>query len=250
MFIALVLAFRQLLEPEMRRPFFLSVLWSLAALVVLWAALQWTISAALPGTPWLQWSVAGLGFLVAPVLGYALLPSVILLFLGFFSEAIIAAVERRHYPGLPPAPGTPLFTALASGFFLMLTGLAVNAAALVLVYWWAAWIPGVNVIVFALVNGYLVGRGYFATVAFRRYGTRTARILWSRHRMEFILAGAAVAALSLVPLLNLVAPMIGLATNVHLVERVRLASAGRRTAAAPGIPNEPSGQRSIFTVDR
>jgi CysZ protein len=221
MFTALALAFRQLIEPEMRRPFFISVIWSLGTLLLLWVLFHWSLS----GSAWVPVTVAGLHLFAVPALSFTLFPSVVLLFLGFFSEAIILAVERRHYPALPPARGTHMLRGLASSVFLMTLGVLINLAAFIFIYWWAAWIPGANLIFFGLINGYLVGRGYFATVALRRFGGSGARFLWSRHRIEFILAGAAVAALSLVPVLNLVAPMVGLATTVHLIERVRRISA-------------------------
>jgi len=221
MFTALALAFRQLFEPEMRRPLFLSILWSLVTLILLWLAVGWAVARGVSGIAWAQWVAGVFGVFAVPVLSYILFPSVVFLILGFFSEAIICAVERRYYPGLPPAPGTPLLTALISSLRLMLLSLAVNLVALVLVYWWAAWIPGFNVIVFALLNGYLVGREYFETVALRRFGTPAANRLWRDHRLDFILSGAAVAALFLVPVVNLVAPMVGLAATVHLVERFR-----------------------------
>jgi CysZ protein len=215
---ALLLAFRQLPEPGMRRPLFLSILWSLTALAILWFAVGWCIAHGLAGIVWLQWATGVLGVIAAPVLSYILFPSVVFLILGFFSESIIRAVERRHYPWLPPAPGTPILTALISSLRLALLGLVVNLVALIVVYWWAVWIPGVNAVVFALVNGYLVGREYFETVALRRLGMADANALWRGYRLEFMLAGAVVAALFLVPVLGLVAPMIGLAATVHLIE--------------------------------
>jgi CysZ protein len=221
MITALVLAFRQLLEPEMRRPLFLSILWSLLTLIGLWLVVGWGLAHIVAGIAWLQWAVALLGVFAVPALSFILFPSVVFLILGFFSEAIILAVERRHYAYLPPAPGTPLLTALISSLRLVLLSLAVNLLALLLVYWWAAWIPGVNIIVFALLNGYLVGREYFETVAFRRLGAPAAALLWRDHRMDFILVGAAVAGLFLIPVVNLVAPMVGLAATVHLIERSR-----------------------------
>lgn len=221
MFSALALAIRQLPEPEMRRPLFLSILWSLATLVVLWVLVGWAVAHGLAGMAWAQWLAGLFGALAVPFLSWILFPSVVFLVLGFFSDAIILAVEQRYYPHLPPAPGTPMLTALISGLRLMIVGIVINLVALVLVYWWAAWIPGLNAIVFGLVNGYLVGRQYYETVAYRRFPPGEANIVWRDHRMEFILTGAAVAALSLVPVVNLVAPMVAIAATVHLFERFR-----------------------------
>jgi CysZ protein len=221
MFSALALAIRQLPEPEMRRPLFLSILWSLTTLVVLWILVGWAVAHGLAGIAWAQWLAGLFGALAVPLVSWILFPSVVFLVLGFFSDAIILAVERRYYPYLPPAPGTPMLTALIAGLRLMVAGIVINLVALALVYWWAAWIPGLNAVVFGLVNGYLVGRQYFETVAYRRVVPGEADTVWRDHRMEFILTGAAVAALSLVPLVNLVAPMVAVAATVHLFERFR-----------------------------
>jgi len=221
MFSALALAIRQLPEPEMRRPLFLSILWSLATLAILWVLVGGAVAHGLAGIAWAQWVAGVFGALAVPVLSWILFPSVVFLVLGFFSDAIIQAVEQRYYPHLPPAPGTPMLTALLAGLRLMLVGIVINLIALALVYWWAAWIPGLNAIVFGLVNGFLVGRQYFETVAYRRFPAGEADMVWRDHRMDFIVTGAAVAALSLVPLVNLVAPMVATAATVHLFERFR-----------------------------
>lgn len=221
MFTALALAIRQLPEPEMRRPLFLSILWSLATLVALWFAIGWAVAHGLSGMAWAEWLAGIFGALAVPVLSWILFPSVVFLVLGFFSDAIILAVEQRHYPYLSPAPGTPTLVALVAGLRLMVVGIVINLIALVLVYWWAAWIPGLNAIVFGLVNGYLVGRQYFETVAYRRFQPAEANIIWRDHRMDFIVTGAAIAALSLVPVANLVAPLVAIAATVHLFERFR-----------------------------
>jgi CysZ protein len=220
MLTALVLAFRQLPEPEMRRPLAVSIGWTAIA----WGIGLTTVLAlqALVGAV----SVVDVKSLGHAVAGYTsvmmvVFPTAVFFLLGFFSEAIISAVERRHYPALPPAPGAGWLTAMASSIRMAGVSLAVNLLALILVGFVADDLPAGEVLVYALANGYLVGRGYFETVALRRFGRAQARIIWHDHWVDFTLPGVAVAGLFLVPVANLVAPMVGLAATIHLIERLR-----------------------------
>jgi uncharacterized protein involved in cysteine biosynthesis len=78
-----------------------------------------------------------------------------------------------------------------------------------------------NLVLFLGLNGYLLGREYFDAVALRRADWRAAQRLWRQHRLRFVLTGTVVAALFVLPVVNLVAPIVGLAAAVHLVERFR-----------------------------
>lgn len=220
MLTALVLAFRQLPEPEMRRPLVASVGWT---------AIAWGIGlAAVLAVQGLFgqvsfFDVRSLGHAVAGYTGVMMVvfPTAVFFLLGFFSEAIIGAVERRHYPELPPAPGVGWLTAMSSSIRMAGISLGVNLLALILVEIFASDLPGGKVLVYTLANGYLVGRGYFETVALRRFRRMQAKMLWRDHWVDFTVPGAAVAGLFLVPGVNLVAPMVGLAATIHVIERLR-----------------------------
>ena len=84
-------------------------------------------------------------------------------------------------------------------------------------------IPPVFPFVFYGVNGYLLGREYFELVALRRLGAREARALRLARRGPLILAGALVAVLLTIPVVNLVAPVVATAAMVHLFEAWRRA---------------------------
>ena len=215
---ALVLAFRQLLEPEMRRPLFLSILWTLATLIALWVAVGWAIEHWTAGSSWLlRRALEIIAALGTPVLSWILFPSVVFLILGFFSDAIIVAVEQRYYPDLPPPSGANWLSALFGGLRLAVIGLVLNIVVLIL---GLLFLPSLPFLFFAL-NGYMLGREYFNSVALRRLSARDAKRLWRRHRMEFVLCGGVAAGLFLVPFINLIAPMVGTAASVHLVEKLR-----------------------------
>jgi CysZ protein len=142
-------------------------------------------------------------------------------FTGFFLEDVADAVEDRHYPGLPAA--TPL--SLAAGLrqsvnFLGLVVL-VNVLALFLYPFVGPGIP----LVFWAVNGFLLGREYFSLVALRRLPATEVKAMRRRHRWTLWVAGTLMAAPLSVPILNLVVPVLGVATFTHIYHQ--LAASGR-----------------------
>jgi uncharacterized protein involved in cysteine biosynthesis len=215
---ALSRAFAQLPEPEMRGPLVRSVLWACLVFALLWAALAGLIhQLLLHQERWIEYLAGLLGVLAAPIVTWLLFPSVVLMFVGAYSEAIILAVERRYYPNLATPPQSRQMANLWSGIRLALIGLILNIIVLPLYLV----LPGLNLVLFLGLNGYLLGREYFDAVALRRIDWRAAQRLWRQHRLSFLLSGTVVAALFALPVVNLVAPIIGLAAAVHLVERFR-----------------------------
>jgi CysZ protein len=202
----------------MRGPLLRSVAWAGLVFALLWWALAVLMHYALARDErWIEILAGILGAFAAPVVTWLLFPSMVLMILGFYAEAIIRAVERRHYPNLATPSQSRQMANLWSGIRLALIGLALNIVALPLYLLF----PGLNLVLFLALNGYLLGREYFDVVALRRIDWHAAQRLWRGHRMTFILSGVAVAGLFALPVVNLVAPIIGLAAAVHLVERFR-----------------------------
>jgi uncharacterized protein involved in cysteine biosynthesis len=142
-------------------------------------------------------------------------------FSGIFLEDVVDAVEDRHYPQLPPA--TPLSPGQGIRQSINFLGLviAVNAVALFLYPLAGPAVP----LVFWTVNGYLLGREYFSLVALRRLPPDGAAALRRRNRFRLWVAGALMAVPLSVPILNLLIPVLGVATFTHLFHR--MAGAGR-----------------------
>jgi CysZ protein len=214
---ALFRATAQLPRPEMRGPLLRAVAWACLTLAALWSLLAALLHHWLAQFRWVELLAGLLGAFAVPVLTWLLFPSVVLMILGLYSESIILAVEHRHYPNLATPPPARQMANLWSGIRLALVGLVLNVAALPLYLLF----PGLNLVLFLGLNGYLLGREYFDAVALRRADWPAAQRLWRRHRLRFVLSGAVVAGLFALPVVNLVAPIIGLAAAVHLVERFR-----------------------------
>jgi uncharacterized protein involved in cysteine biosynthesis len=225
-----------LAAPELRRAILVSIVLSLATLALLWAgATFWLDSLHLAGTPWLDRPLEILGSVAVLLVAWLLFPAVTFLVQGFFLDGVVAAVERRHYPGWPPPRPRGVAAALFSA--LRLAALAIIANVLILPLYL---IPGINLFVYYVLNGYLVGREYYELVAFRRLDGGAARILWRESRGRLVLAGIVDVVLLTIPFLNLLAPVLSAAFAVHVFAGLR-----RRRAAE----TFPAGDSSRLMED-
>ena len=217
MLTALHLAIEDAFAPKERRALISSLALALLALLLLWLGATALLDhLALFGIAWLDTPLAILGSIAALVLAYLLFPAMTALMLGFFLDGVIAEIERRRYPALPPPRRNGLASVLMSTLRLFLLAVILNVAALP--FYLA---PGINLFIYYGLNGYLVGREYFELVALRRLEGRAARATWRRHRGRFILTGIVIAFLLSVPLVNLVAPLVAAAFMLHVFERLR-----------------------------
>jgi CysZ protein len=218
-------ALAQLGDPRFRRVLLRALLLTLAALLLF----AWVVVAAtgwlLPDTvslPWIgpvgflddvaSWAAVGLMLLLSIVLMVPVAAAVV----GFFLDDVAAAVEARHYPGLPPAVEQGLATQVRDALRFFGLVVVVNLAALVVYLTVAPLAP----FVFWLVNGFLLGREYFQLVALRRLSPAEAVALRRRHAGRIWLAGTAMAVPLSVPVVNLLVPIVGVAVFTHQFHRM------------------------------
>ena len=136
--------------------------------------------------------------------------------ISLFLEHVVQAVEDKHYPDLPTVAGMPLGEAFFDMVNFLLVLLAANLIALLL---YALFFP-VAPFIFWGLNGFLLGREYFQMVATRRLGRAEAKALRKRHTGKIWLAGTLVAVPLSVPLVNLVIPILAVATFTHLFHQL------------------------------
>ncbi len=158
---------------------------------------------------------------LSALVSWLLFPAVVTLVLGFFLDSAITTVEARRYPGLPPLNRQSNLAALGGALRLGLLGIALNLLAL------PAYLllPGVNLLLFYGINGWLLGREYFELVALRRLDARQVRLLWRAQRLRLVAGGAVIAVMLTIPLVNLAAPLIAALFMLHLVEGLRQTNA-------------------------
>ena len=203
------------------------VLYSVAGALTLYAALAIVSAAVLAvldptGIAWVDPLISIAGAAGALLLAWLLFPVTAVLILSLFLDRVAEAVERRHYPDLPPARGWGTAAGIWATARLVTLGILLNLLALPLYL-----VPGANVLIYFALNGYLLGREYFELVAQRRATVAEAVRLRRAARGRVFLAGVVIAAMLAVPVFNLVAPVAAAAFMVHRFERLRGRSAGR-----------------------
>lgn len=217
MLAALRLALEDTFAPEQRRAIGLSLALAALLLALLWLGVGLVLAGSrVAGIWWLDALIDLAGTVAAPLLAWLLFPAMTVLIFGFFLEGIVAAVENRRYPGLGPARRRGAAGGFAATLRLLGLALLLNLLALPLYL-----VPPINLFVYYLLNGYLVGREYFELIALRRMGRGAARGIWRRHRLRLVLAGAVVVFLLSLPFVNLVVPVTAAVFMLHVVEGLR-----------------------------
>lgn len=210
-----------------------TLLISLALSVVLIAAMvplvDWLLGLlGSTGYAWVDRLTAALGALGTLLVGWFLFPVLLASVMGLFLDAVVDAAEHRHRPGLPPPRKVPLAELVAGTARFAVVAVTLNVLCLPLYL-----VPGVNLPLFILVNGYLFGREYVELVAQRRMGTAAARAFRSRHQGVAWRIGLVTAALAWLPFVNLVAPLIGSAFATLQLHRRGLDATPTPAHAAP-----------------
>ncbi|KQO75812.1 sulfate transporter family protein [Rhizobium sp. Leaf262] len=216
-------AFGNLFAPETRSAFWkvlgltilvLVGLWFAVRSVFLWLALPW-IDSLFPGTPeWAGWMgfifaiLAGIGLALALAL---MISPVTAIIAGLFLDDVAEVIEKKDYPADGPGTAMPLTEAIPSSikfFGIVILG---NIIALLLLL-----VPGVNLIAFFLVNGYLLGREFFEFAAMRFRSPADARAFRAKHATTVFMAGLVIAGFLAIPFLNLLTPLFAASFMVHL----------------------------------
>ena len=218
----LLLAVRQAFDPAFRAVAIKTAAVSAALFAALILAMGWALHAIeLVGIGWLDWAIKALAGAGAVVLGLMLFPLLATMAVGLFLEEIADAVDARHYPDRPEAPGQSILSSTVSTAKLVLVALALNVLVLPLYL-----LPGLNVFVFYGLNGYLLGREYFELVALRRLEPGTTRRVYRRSRWRIFVGGILITLLLSIPVVNWLMPMIATAFMVHEFDALERRHAG------------------------
>ena len=159
---------------------------------------------------------AGLGVFFGAIF---LLVPITSLFAGLFLDDIAAAVETRFYPDDPPGRELPVGRSMMIALKFTLVVVVVNIGVLFLLL-----VPGVNLIIFYVANGYLLGREYFELVALRHFSYDEAKALREKYRLRVFLSGLLIAGLVSLPIVNLLTPLFATAFMVHQFKRISVRS--------------------------
>ena len=136
-----------------------------------------------------------------------------------YIDRIAAAVERRYYPHLPPAPGAPIAAQIWDGVVLCLRILALCLIALALMLI----LPGIGFVLGWAIGAYAIGRGLFVTISMRRMPRFAAESLYRQCRWQVLAQGGIIAAAAL--------PSTGESSAADCCHGRNGACAGQRTFA-------------------
>jgi len=221
LFAPLTRAIGQLDDPVLLGVLIRSLLWAAACFIALHFVAIWAIHQLLDLHGWLGWAADLAGGIGASLLALWLFLPVAVVISSLYIDRIAAAVERRHYPALPPANGAPLMVQLWDGISIAGRILLLNVLALIA----ALLLPGVGLILAWIIGGYAFGRGLFAAVAMRRMPRPAATVLYRRARPMVMTHGCILALAGYIPLLNLLIPVVGTAVMVHVLDQALVAHA-------------------------
>lgn len=166
-----------------------------------------------------EWMAGLSGFAALVLTAWLFFPAIAGIFLSFFLEDVVAAVDQRYYPGDPPGRSLPLLRSLVLGLRFAVVLIVLNLIGLLLIFW----IPVVGPVAYFLLNGYLLGREYFELVGFYHLDPAAASRLRRDNRGTVLVAGMVTAGFFVIPFVNLVAPLIAAAAMTHIFKTLRRA---------------------------
>ena len=210
-------AMGQLDDPTILGVLLRSLLLSAAIFAALCAGSITGLHHVLAGTGSIAWIAGLLGGLLTLLTALWLFLPIAVVIASLFMEPVCRAVERRWYPALPPPAGASVAAALWDSLVVAALVLGLSVLSLLL----ALLIPGIGAVLGWAITAWALGRGLFVAVAMRRMSRAEANALYASRRASVLLQGAALALAGVLPLVNLLLPVIGPACMVHVLLAAR-----------------------------
>ncbi|MEM9784752.1 MAG: EI24 domain-containing protein [Pseudomonadota bacterium] len=178
------------------------------------ASIDLPLIGAVPTPVGLFQSVAVIGTLLASA--FLMIP-VSAAFVALFVDRVVVAVDTRHYPDRRGAATRRVVEQIGEAARTAFLVVVINIVALVLLLLTGPLAP----FLFYALNGYILGRETFETVAAHYMSAREARALRKRHGLTVWLGGTMMAIPLTIPIMNLLIPVLGTAAFTHTVQRLR-----------------------------
>ena len=214
---ALSKSFAQIPDPRFRKVWLLGLLYSVALFVAIVVVASFLLAQIeVVGIGWIDWIIAALGSAGAFILAIILFPGLALMVIGLLLERICRAVEAKHYPDLP-APRNQSWGEIF-GSLAKLIALTVFLNIIVLPLYF---IPVINLLVFYVLNGILLGREYFDLVSMRRLDPSDATAMRRRHRGRIFADGVVIVFLLSIPFVGWAMAVIATAFMLHEFESLK-----------------------------
>ena len=206
-------ALSQLTDPAFFGVLMRSLGLSLLAFLVLLGACAYGTEELVGQPGWLGWVAGIAGGLGAALLAMWLFVPVALMIAALYSDRVADAVDQRFYPGLPAPSGAPLAVQAWDGVALGVRVLLLQVVSLILAFA----LPGLGLVIGWCISGWAIGRGLFMAAALRRMGRPAALAAYRAHRLRVFAQGGLLALASTVPFVNLLVPVVGVASLTHVL---------------------------------
>jgi uncharacterized protein involved in cysteine biosynthesis len=206
---------RNMLIPEIMRLFLLCLL----AYALGWWVLAWIVSSVLSALAGIS---GGEGFVVhvlgsagGMVIAWFLFPLLYPILVNFFDDKMAEVIEHEDYPQLPPAQ-PPFWPTILQDALFSLKAIGLNILFMPLYF-----MPLVGIFIYYGLNGHLLGTQFFRMVAGRRIKEEEATTLHKTARTYIFLIGISISFSATIPFVNLIAPLLGVASMLHLFHALR-----------------------------
>ena len=189
---------------------------TLALFVLAGAGAWWGADRLIARSAWHDSLAAAAGVVITLLALWLAFRAVAIAVIGLFADSIVEAVERRHYPAaLATARPVSLARGLRMGIGSAARFVAVNL--ILSPVYVALLVTGVGTAaLFFAINAWLLGRDLGDMVAARHLPPAAMRGWRAATGPRRFLLGLAATALFVVPLLNILAPLIGAAMATHM----------------------------------
>lgn len=215
---ALFRSLAQISDPRFRKVWLLGFVYSLLLFFAIVGLSTLALAQIeLVGIGWIDTTIAALGSAATFVLALIFFPGLALMVITLLLEDVCRAVEGRHYPGLPAARKQG-WGEIIGGSAKLLTLTVILNAIFLPVY---VFLPVLNILVFLLVNGILLGREFYDLVSLRRLAPADATELRKRHRGRLFADGVLIAGLLAIPFIGWTMAVIAAAIMVHEFEALK-----------------------------
>jgi CysZ protein len=177
----------------------------------LWSATNWAIDAWIKGSSYLGYLAEIAAFIIWLLAAWLLWRVIAIAVIWFFSDDIVIAVEQQHYPHFIKSAVRPNIMQ-SGGMAMRSIGRALLYNLIALPVYLLLLITGVGTaIAFLLVNAVLLGRDLEDMIT-ARHGIDYGKFPnWARWLLGLIGTGA-----MLLPIINLVVPVVATAMAVHM----------------------------------
>ena len=210
----------QLPDPAFRRVIIKSILLSVLVFIFLAIIVWFVLSETNFFTFWVFEAFADMfGGITAIVISWLLFPTLASFFITVFLEDIVEAVESRYYRNtLLEKINNPSATLIISLRFTAIA-LFLNILAIPF-YFFTIWFPPLGIFVFYCLNSYLLGREYFELVALRHIKLKDISSIRRSNSWQLFLFGSVTTFLFTIPIINFLAPILGVAGMTHFFRKL------------------------------